>query len=212
MADVGGDAAPPGHAFYDRLQDLLPEAGFDAFGEGACKPYYAPRMGAPSLPPGRYFRMHMIGYFEGIDSERGIAWRCADLFSLRDFLGPSNVERVPDHSWLSAHALASAARGARDGVRLGARSPRPSAPGGRRAAIGVDGSRSRPTPRLAMIAGGATAAKTGHRAMLTRMAKESGIDTPSAEDLARFDRKRKGKTLSNADWKSRPTVTPGSPR
>ena len=67
----------PGHAFYDRLQDLLREAGFDAFVEGACKPYYALRMGAPSLPPGRYFRMHMIGYFEGIDSERGIAWRCA---------------------------------------------------------------------------------------------------------------------------------------
>ena len=68
----------PGHAFYDRLQDLLGEAGFDAFVEGVCKPYYAPRMGAPWLPPGRYFRMHMIGYFEGIDSERGIAWRCAD--------------------------------------------------------------------------------------------------------------------------------------
>src|ERR1700691_1506445 len=91
----------PGHAFYDRLQDLLREAGFDAFVEGVCKPYYAPRMGAPSLPPGRYFRMHMIGYFEGIDSERGIAWRCADSFSLRDFLRLSNREKVPDHSWLS---------------------------------------------------------------------------------------------------------------
>jgi len=90
-----------GHAFYDRLQDLLGEAGFDAFVEGVCKPYYAPRMGAPSLPPGRYFRMHMIGYFEGIDSERGIAWRCADSFSLRDFLRLSNREKVPDHSWLS---------------------------------------------------------------------------------------------------------------
>ena len=61
----------PGHAFYDRLQNLLGEAGFDAFVEGVCKPYYAARMGASSLPPGRYFRMHMIGYFEGIDSERG---------------------------------------------------------------------------------------------------------------------------------------------
>ena len=69
--------------------------------EGVCKPYYAPRMGAPSLPPGRYFRMHMIGYFEGIDSERGIAWRCADSFSLRDFLRLSNRDKVPDHSWLS---------------------------------------------------------------------------------------------------------------
>ncbi len=91
----------PGHAFYDRLQELLSEAGFDAFVEEVCKPYYAPRMGAPSLPPGRYFRMHMIGYFEGLDSERGIAWRCADSYSLRDFLRLSNVEKVPDHSWLS---------------------------------------------------------------------------------------------------------------
>ncbi len=74
----------PGHAFYDRLQDLLSEAGFDAFVEEVCKPHYAPRMGAPSLPPGRYFRMHMIGYFEGLDSERGIAWRCADSYSLRE--------------------------------------------------------------------------------------------------------------------------------
>ena len=85
----------PGHAFYDRLQDLLEEAGFDAFVEGVCRPYYAPRMGAPSLPPGRYFRMHMIGYFEGIDSERGIAWRCADSFSLRDSCGFRTATRFP---------------------------------------------------------------------------------------------------------------------
>src|ERR1700674_5567122 len=76
----------PGHAFYDRLQTLLKEAGFDVFVEDVCKPYYAARMGAPSLPPGRYFRLHMVGYFEGIDSERGIVWRCSDSLSLRDFL------------------------------------------------------------------------------------------------------------------------------
>ena len=98
---MGGDAALAGDAFYDRLQDLLSEAGFDAFVEEVCKPHYAPRMSAPSLPPGRYFRMHMIGYFEGLDSERGIAWRCADSYSLREFLRLSNVEKVPDHSWLS---------------------------------------------------------------------------------------------------------------
>ena len=69
----------PGHAFYDRLQELLRESDFDAFVEQACKPYYAPRMGAPSLPPGRYFRMLFVGYFEGLDRERGIAWRCADI-------------------------------------------------------------------------------------------------------------------------------------
>src|SRR5574341_1361285 len=76
----------PGHVFYDRLQGVLLDAGFDAFAEAACKPYYAAKMGAPSVPPGRYFRMHMVGYFEGIDSERGIEWRCADSLSLREFL------------------------------------------------------------------------------------------------------------------------------
>ena len=91
----------PGHAFYDRLQKLLNEAGFDGFVEAICKPFYAPRMGAPSLPPGRYFRMHMVGYFEGIDSERGIVWRCSDSFSLRDFLRLAHRDKVPDHSWLS---------------------------------------------------------------------------------------------------------------
>ncbi len=91
----------PGHAFYDRLQLLLNEAGFDRFVEGICKPYYAPRMGAPSLPQGRYFRIHMIGYFEGIASERGIVWRCSDSYSLRDFLRLGTCDKVPDHSWLS---------------------------------------------------------------------------------------------------------------
>ena len=91
----------PGHAFYDRLQTLLIEAGFDGFVETTCKPFYAPRLGAPSLPPGRYFRMHMIGYFEGVDSERGIAWRCSDSLSLRAFLRLGSGDEVPDHSWLS---------------------------------------------------------------------------------------------------------------
>src|SRR5512147_1461571 len=94
----------PGHVFYDRLQGVLIDAAFDAFAETACKPYYAAKMGAPSIPPGRYFRMHMVGYFEGIDSERGIEWRCADSLSLREFLRLGTTERVPDHSWLSSEA------------------------------------------------------------------------------------------------------------
>ena len=76
----------PGHAFYDRLQAVLIEAGFDGFAEQQCAPYYASRRGRPSLPPGRYFRMHLVGYFEGIDSERGLEWRCADSLLLREFL------------------------------------------------------------------------------------------------------------------------------
>jgi transposase len=189
----------PGHAFYDRLQELLREAGFDAFVEQVCKPYYAPRMGAPSLPPGRYFRMHMIGYFEGIDSERGIAWRCADSFSLRDFLRLSNRDKVPDHSWLSRtrsrlpHEAHEKVFGfvlklvAEHGLVKGER-------------IGVDGSTMEANAALRTIVRRDNG--ESYRAMLTRMAQESGIETPSAEDLARFDRKRKGKTLSNADWKS----------
>jgi transposase len=189
----------PGHAFYDKLQKLLREAGFDAFVEDLCKSYYAAKMGAPSLPPGRYFRMHMVGYFEGIDSERGIAWRCADSFSLRDFLRLSSREKVPDHSWLSktrsrlpheAHEKVFdwvlklvAERGLVKGER-----------------IGVDGSTMEANAALRTIVrrdNGET-----YRQMLTRMAKESGVETPSAEDLARLDRKRKGKKLSNEDWAS----------
>ena len=90
-----------GHAFYDRLQQILRKSGFDAFAEKLCKPFYSEK-GRPSIPPGRYFRMHLVGYFEGIESERGIEWRCADSLSLRDFLQLSTGESVPDHSSGSA--------------------------------------------------------------------------------------------------------------
>src|SRR5258706_4009297 len=91
----------PGHAFYDRLSALLTEHGFDGFVEERCRPFYAERMGRPSIPPGIYFRMLMVGYFDGIDSERGIAWRCRDSLSLRAFLGVALTERTPGHSTLS---------------------------------------------------------------------------------------------------------------
>ncbi len=192
----------PGHAFYDRLQELLREGRFDAFVEQVCKPYYAPSMGAPSLPPGRYFRMHMIGYFEGIDSERGIVWRCADSFSLRDFLRLSR--RQGSRSFVAvAHALAPAARGAREGVRLGCEAGRRARPGEGRADWRRrldDGGQCGLAHDPRIKSGDRCDNGESYREMLTRMAKESGIDTPSAEDLARFDRKRKRKTLSNADW------------
>jgi transposase len=91
----------PGHAFHDRLQTVLVAAGFDGFAEQQCAPHYAGKRGRPSLPPGRYFRIHLVGYFEGIDSERGLEWRCADSLSLREFLRLGTTERVPGHSWLS---------------------------------------------------------------------------------------------------------------
>jgi len=189
----------PGHAFYDRLQDLLSEAGFDAFVEEVFKPHCALRMGAPSLPPGRYFRMHMIGYFEGLDSERGIAWRCADSYSLREFLRLANVEKVPDHSWLSRtrSGLPHEAHEQLFGWVLKLVAERGLVKGER---IGVDGSTMEANAALRTIVRRDTG--ESYRAMVTRMAQESGIETPTAEDLARFDQKRKGKTLSNADWKS----------
>ena len=190
----------PGHAFYDRLQALLKEAGFDAFVEDVCKPYYAPRMGAPSLPPGRYFRMHMVGYFEGIDSERGIVWRCSDSYSLRDFLRLANRDKVPDHSWLSKtrSRLPCEVHEQIFGWILTLVAGRGLVKGAR---IGVDGSTMEANAALRAIVrrdSGAT-----YREMLTQMAKESGVETPTIDDLVRLDRKRKGKKLSNADWTSR---------
>lgn len=189
----------PGHVFYDRLQQVLIGAGFDAFAETACKPYYAAKMGAPSIPPGRYFRMHMVGYFEGIDSERGIEWRCADSLSLREFLRLETTARVPDHSWLSRtrSRLPAEVHEAVFGWVLSLIAEHGLVKGER---IGVDASTMEANAALRTI----VRRETGetYREMLTRMAEESGIETPSAEDLIRLDRARKGKTLSNADWVS----------
>src|SRR4051794_34097761 len=189
----------PGHIFYDRLQVELVAAGFDGFVEGLCAPWYAARRGRPSLPPGRYFRMLLVGYFEGIDSERGLEWRCADSLSLREFLRLGDCEPVPDHSWLSRtrsrlplelHDQVFAwvlQRLAEHGLVRGER-------------IGVDSSTMEANAALRTIVrreGGET-----YREMLRRMAAESGIETPTTDDLTRLDRSRKGKKLSNADWES----------
>jgi transposase len=189
----------PGHAFYDRLQAVLVAAGFDGFAETQCAPYYASRRGRPSLPPGRYFRMHLVGYFEGIDSERGLEWRCSDSLSLREFLRLSTTEAVPDHSWLSrtrsrlpleVHEAVFAwvlERLAEHGLIKGDR-------------IGVDASTMEANAALRAIVRRETG--EGYREMLKRLAVESGIATPTAEDLIRLDRQRKGKRLSNQDWTS----------
>ena len=79
-------ASSPGHPFYEELERVLREEEFDSFVESKCSPYYAKKQGRPSIPPGVYFRMLLIGYFERIDSERGICWRCSDSLSLRQFL------------------------------------------------------------------------------------------------------------------------------
>src|SRR5919205_1011562 len=189
----------PGHAFYDRLQQVLLDAEFDSFVETTCKPFYAATMGAPSVPPGRYFRLHMVGYFEGIDSERGIEWRCSDSLSLREFLRLETTDRVPDHSWMSktrgrlpreVHETVFGwvlALIARHGLIKGER-------------IGVDASTMEANAALRAIV--RRDSGEGYRAMLTRLAQESGIETPTADDLIRIDRQRKGKKLSNDEWVS----------
>lgn len=189
----------PGHAFYDRLQAVLIEAGFDGFAEQQCAAYYAGRRGRPSLPPGRYFRMHLVGYFEGIDSERGLEWRCADSLSLRAFLRLGTTEPVPDHSWLSrtrsrlpleVHTgifVWVLQRLAEHGLIQGDR-------------IGVDASTMEANAALRAIV--RRDSGEDYREMLKRLAKESGIATPTADDLIRLDRNRTGKRLSNADWAS----------
>ncbi len=91
----------PAHPFYEKLNQILEEAGFDRLAERLCAKYYDPRLGRPSLPPGVYFRCFLIGYFEGLDSERAIAYRVADSLSLRQFLGLSWEDNPPDHSTLS---------------------------------------------------------------------------------------------------------------
>lgn len=188
----------PGHAFYDRLQKELQRAGFDRFVEGLCEPHYA-QGGRPSIPPGRYFRMHLVGYFEGLDSERGIEWRCADSLSLREFLLLDSGEKVPDHSTLSrtrarlpleihqqvfAWVLKVLAKA---GLLVGGR-------------IGVDASTMEANAALRNIVRKGTG--EGYQQMLTRLAEESGVESPTVADRARLDRKRKGKTLSNKDWES----------
>lgn len=189
----------PGHAFYDRLQAVLVAAGFDGFAETQCAPYYASTRGRPSLPPGRYFRMHLVGYFEGIVSERGLEWRCADSLSLREFLRLGTTEPVPDHSWLSktrarlpleVHEAVFAwvlQRLAEHGLIKGDR-------------IGIDASTMEANAALRTIVRRDTGET--YREMLQRLAAESGIATPTAEDLVRLDRTRKGKRLSNRDWAS----------
>ena len=189
----------PGHVFYDKLQAVLIGSDFDRFVELQCASTYAPCRGRPSLPPGRYFRMLLVGYFEGIDSERGLEWRCADSLSLREFLRLGDRERVPDHSWLSRTRSRLPLeihdqvftwvleRLAEHGLITGER-------------IGVDASTMEANAALRTIV--RRDSGEDYRAMLTRMAKESGIETPTAEQLVRLDRNRRGKKLSNADWES----------
>jgi len=189
-------ARPASHPFYQRLNELLTEHDFDRFVEGACQRFYAAKMGRPSLVPGIYFRLLLVGYFEGIDSERGIAWRAGDSLSIREFVGIPLDEAAPDHTTISrtrrkidveTHQqvftgilgwLADA--GLVKGKRMGIDATTLEANAALRSIVRRDNGES-------------------YEEFLKGLAQQSGIETPTREDLARVDRKRKKKG-SNKEW------------
>src|SRR5271165_463726 len=191
-------AVGPGHPFYVRLNEVLDGEGFDGFVEKLCAKFYAEKMGRPGLTPGIYFRSLMIGYFEGIESERGIAWRLKDSLSLRRFVGIALDEDTPDHSTISrtrrlievethsqvfAWVLGLLAdRGLLEGKRIGIDATTLEASAAMRSIVRRDTGES-------------------YEEFLRGLAKASGIETPTREDLAGLDRKRKKRT-SNKEWKS----------
>jgi transposase len=186
-----------GHPFYEALNKVLRKQGFDAYVEELCEKFYASN-GRPSIPPGLYFRCLLIGFFEGIDSERGIAWRVADSMSLRQFLGLPLAKNPPDHSTLSrtrrlidveAHQHVFAwVLGvlAKAGLVRGK-------------TIGVDATTLEANAALRSIVRREDG--QSYEDYLIGLAKASGIETPTREDLARIDRRRPKKG-SNEDWRS----------
>ena len=188
-----------GHPFFERLNQVLEEAGFDAFVEGLCAVFYASRLGRPSLRPGRYFRLLFIGYFEGLSSERGIAWRVADSLSLRAFLDLDVTEAPPNHSTLSrtrrlidveTHVAVFTwvlERLAGAGLVQGK-------------TVGVDATTLEANAAMRSIERRDTG--ESYEAFVRQLAKASGIETPTRAELARFDRSRKDRKTSNKAWQS----------
>ena len=188
-----------GHPFFERLNRILNESGFDAFVEEKCAPFYAERLGRPSLRPGRYFRLLFIGYFEGLSSERGIAWRVRDSLSLRSFLDLDLTEAAPDHSTLSRTRRRIDEETHEDVFRWVLERV---AEAGlvRGKTIGVDATTLEANAAMRSIERRDTG--ESHEAFVRRLAEASGIATPTRAELARFDRSRKDKTASNKDWRS----------
>ena len=186
-----------GHPSYERLNRLSDEHGFDDFVEGLCGKFYANTMGQPSLAPGVYFRLLLVGYFEGIGSERGMAWRASDSLALREFLGLKLSESPPDHSTISrTRRLIDVAtheavfewvleRIASGGLLRGK-------------TIDIDATTLEANAALRSIV--RRDSGLGYEEFLMELAKTSGIQTPRREDLARLDCKRTGKG-SNRQWK-----------
>ena len=188
-----------GHPFFERLNRVLDEAGFDAFVEGLCAVFYAARMGRPSLRPGRYFRMLFIGYFEGLSSERGIAWRVADSLSLRSFLDLDVTEAAPDHSTLSRTRRLIDDE-THEAVFTWVLEQLSAAGLVKGKTVGVDATTLEANAAMRSIERRDTG--ESYEAFLRRLAEASGVETPTRADLARFDRSRKNKKTSNKDWQS----------
>ena len=192
----------PGHPFYRRLNEILDAAGFDRFVEEQCQPFYAPVMGRPSLAPGRYFRLLLIGYFEGLDSERGIAWRAADSLAVRQFLGLGLDEAAPDHSTISRTRRLIDVE-AHQAVFTWVQERLVEAHLLRGKTLAVDATTLEANAAMRSIVRRDTG--ESYQKFLTRLATASGLKTPSREALARLDRRRKKRT-SNAEW-----VNPSDP-
>lgn len=194
-------ARSPGHRFYEKLNELLAEARFDREVEKLCAPYFEAeeKGGRPSVPPGVYFRMLFVGYFEGIESERGLEWRCADSLSLRTFLGVQISERVPDHSSLSRmrSRLEGTVYDAVFRLVLGI----VDAKGLLRGKVaGVDSTYLRADASMKTIVRKDTG--DDYTTYLKKLCEAQGIENPTVEDARRMDRKREEKKVSNEDWAS----------
>ena len=184
------------HPFYQRLNQILDEKKFDEHVETSCADFYAGEVGRPGLAPGIYFRLLMVGYFEGIDSERGIAWRASDSLSIRSFVRIALDERVPDHSTISRtrRLMDVETHQAVFQWVLAVLAEKKLLKG---TTIGVDATTLEANAALRSIV--RRDSGESYEEFLTRLAQESGIETPTREQLAKLDRKRPKKG-SNDDW------------
>src|ERR1700693_121800 len=188
----------PGHPFYVRLSAILDAAGFDRFAEEQCQGVYAPVMGRPGVPPGRSFRLLLLGYFEGLDSERGMAWRAADSLAIRSFVGLGLDAAAPDHSTISrTRRLIDVDTHRAVFTWVQERLVAAGLLQGR--TVAIDATTLEANAAMRSIVRRDTG--ESYEEFLRGLAKASGIETPSREDLARLDRKRKKRT-SNKEWKS----------
>ena len=193
-------ARSPGHPFYRKLSALLRDANFDRFVEDLCASFYNEKRGRPSIPPGVYFRMLLIGYFEKLESQRAIAWRCSDSLSLREFLGLGPTERSPDHSSLTVirQRLSEEVFEQVFAFILGLLVEHGLVKG---KTLAVDSTTLEANAAMKSI----VRRDTGEnwREYLRRLTIAEGeMKEPTDEDVRRFDRSRKGKKTSNRDWKS----------